>query len=200
MGYVGEHLNAVERLVHRTTLHPIIFRTGGVVLILSILLLANADTRGAAGFFLVVAIVVLLITAIRYATSEFAMTTSRVIIKVGWLSRRTTELQLAKVEGLSVEQGLLGRAMNYGTLLVGGTGGTKECFKFVLAPILLRNQIQQQIQAQTGLASSALPSSAVPAADPNRERSERECPSCAELILSKATRGRFCGQPVTPLT
>src|SRR2546421_649934 len=60
---------------------------------------------------------------IELRTSEFAVTSMRLIFKVGLIGRYTTELLLAKVESISVTQGLPGRMLNYGDLIVTGTGG-----------------------------------------------------------------------------
>jgi len=76
-------------------------------------------------------------------TSEFAVTTSRLILKVGLISRYTTELLLAKVESIGVQQGLIARLLNYGDLTVTGTGGAREIFRRVRDPIGFRNHVQQ---------------------------------------------------------
>jgi uncharacterized membrane protein YdbT with pleckstrin-like domain len=63
-----------------------------------------------------------------------AVTNKRIIIKVGFLTKRTIELFLAKVESVGVEQTLLGRMMGYGSITVRGTGGTNEPFSHVANP------------------------------------------------------------------
>ena len=45
---------------------------------------------------------------VRYITTELAFTNKRVIAKFGFISRRTIELNLTKVESLQVNQGILG--------------------------------------------------------------------------------------------
>ena len=84
-----------------------------------------------------------LVHYVELMTSEFAVTTSRLIFKVGLISRYTTELLLAKVESIGVQQGLLGRLLNYGDLTVTGTGGAREVFRRVGDPIGFRNHVQQ---------------------------------------------------------
>ena len=76
-------------------------------------------------------------------TSEFAVTSSRLILKVGLISRYTTELLLTKVETIGVQQGLMGRMLGYGDLIVTGTGGAREVFHRVRDPIGFRNHVQQ---------------------------------------------------------
>lgn len=200
MSYVNNQLNAGERVVFRTTLHPIIFAGAGILAFLGLLLLfvakSAAEAGPAAGLLLALAALVAGYAAVRYKTSEFAVTTSRVIIKVGLLSRRTIELQLSKVEGILVEQDILGRIFDFGTLVVGGTGGTKEPFQYIRAPIEFRKQVQQQLDTPSARPSrtDSLSNAGV-IAEP---RQERDCPYCAERILVKATRCRFCGQTVEP--
>jgi len=77
---------------------------------------------------------------IEYTTSEFAITNKRVIIKVGFISRRTLEMNLAKIESINVSQGLLGRMLGYGTIVVIGTGGTKEAFAGIANLLEFRNK------------------------------------------------------------
>lgn len=76
-------------------------------------------------------------------TSEFAITNKRIIIKVGFISRRTLEMNLGKVESVHVDQSMLGRILGYGTITVIGTGGTKEPFSDISAPLEFRRQFQQ---------------------------------------------------------
>ena len=83
------------------------------------------------------------IHAIELLTSEFAVTTTRLIFKVGIVARYTTELLLGKVESIGVQQKLLGRLLNYGDLVVTGTGGAREVFPRVHDPIEFRNHVQQ---------------------------------------------------------
>jgi uncharacterized membrane protein YdbT with pleckstrin-like domain len=131
---------------------------------------------------------------VKYSTSEFAVTDKRVIIKVGWIRRRTVETMLAKVEGVGVDQTLTGRMSGFGTIVVTGTGGTKEEFDRVADPLEFRRQIQAAI-ATADEARSAI--SAPEAGYAPADRQERECPYCAERILVKAKVCRFCGRDVS---
>jgi hypothetical protein len=47
------------------------------------------------------------------------------------------------VETIGVQQGLLGRMLGYGDLIVTGTGGAREVFRRVRDPIGFRNHVQQ---------------------------------------------------------
>lgn len=60
--------------------------------------------------------------AIRYWTTELAITNKRVIAKTGLISRNTIELNLSKIESIRVDQSILGRIFNYGSIIVAGAG------------------------------------------------------------------------------
>jgi uncharacterized membrane protein YdbT with pleckstrin-like domain len=85
-----------------------------------------------------------LVPMIEYRTSEFAVTNKRVIMKVGWLSRRVLELNLHKIESVNVDQSLIGRLLGYGTVTVIGTGGTRETFDRLASPLAFRKAFQEQ--------------------------------------------------------
>ncbi len=85
-----------------------------------------------------------LLPLIDYWTSEFAVTTKRVIMKMGWISRRVLELNLHKIESVNVDQSLLGRLLGYGTITVIGTGGTRETFDRIAHQLAFRKKFQEQ--------------------------------------------------------
>lgn len=80
-------------------------------------------------------------------TSEFAVTNKRVIIKVGLISRRTVEINLAKIESIGVDQSIIGRIFGYGTITVIGTGGTKEPFSGIADPLGFRKAVNEATEA-----------------------------------------------------
>jgi uncharacterized membrane protein YdbT with pleckstrin-like domain len=147
---VERHLLPGERVLYKTRLHWVLFVKPGLVLaggvVLMILLRRVQDPPWLWMIGGAVAVVGLLWSLVHYVelmTSEFAVTTSRLIFKVGLISRYTTELLLAKVESIGVQQGLLGRVLNHGDLTVTGTGGAREVFRRVRDPIGFRNHVQQ---------------------------------------------------------
>jgi uncharacterized membrane protein YdbT with pleckstrin-like domain len=81
--------------------------------------------------------------------TEMAVTHKRVVVKVGLLRKRTIELFLSKVESVAVEQGLLGRMLGYGSIVVRDTGGTAEPFRNVRSRLEFRREVQQQSEAPT---------------------------------------------------
>lgn len=74
-----------------------------------------------------------------------AVTNKRVSIKIGMVSRNTTEMMLTKIESIGVHQSVIGRMLNFGTIIIRGTGGTPEPFPKIGHPLEFRRQVQQQL-------------------------------------------------------
>jgi uncharacterized membrane protein YdbT with pleckstrin-like domain len=86
--------------------------------------------------------ILLLIQAIIiFMTSEFAVTNKRILLKKGFIRRNTIELLLSKVESITVDQNVLGRLMNFGTVIITGTGGTSQRVRAIADPMTLRQKI-----------------------------------------------------------
>jgi len=153
MGYIEENLLPGETIVFKTRLHWNIFGRPSFILACGLLLLAvtlrdvRGEIRGVGIFLSSVGVVMALFSYIAFISSEFGVTTQRVVIKVGFLRRRSLELFLQKVESIGVDQGILGRIFGYGSISVIGTGGTKELFRNVAAPLEFRRIVQQQTPA-----------------------------------------------------
>jgi len=150
VGYVERHLLPRERVLYTTRLHwvlftkPVIAMVSGVAL--TWLLYVRVDDPPwlwQVGVALAGAGVLWLVVRwIEWETSEFAVTSVRLIFKVGLVARYTTELLLSKVESISVTQGPVGRLANYGDLTVTGTGAVREAFTRVHDPVGFRNAVQ----------------------------------------------------------
>jgi len=84
---------------------------------------------------------------INYFSSEFGVTNKRVLIKTGFMGTHSFEMLLAKVEAIGVDQTLVQKIFNYGTIVISGTGGSKEKLPQIKGPFEFRRQVQQQIAA-----------------------------------------------------
>jgi len=144
MGYIDDNLMSGEQVVYRTKLHWVIFLWPIICAVIAFMLFAGGSTT-AGGFFLLVAIIWGISSFISLKTSEFGITNKRVLIKTGFIRRNSLETLLTKVEGIQVNQGMLGRILNYGTIIVKGTGGTSNPFHKIDAPLEFRKKVQEQI-------------------------------------------------------
>ena len=66
---------------------------------------------------------------ITYFTTEYGITNTRVISKRGLIRRDIEEINLSSIESINVNQSIIGRILNYGTIIVSGRGTSKVIFK-----------------------------------------------------------------------
>jgi membrane protein YdbS with pleckstrin-like domain len=203
VSYLDDHLLTGERIVYRARLHWTIFLTAIVVVVLGIALgillqvvepaysLAGAALAG-------IGLLLAIGPAVRYISSEFAVTDKRVLGKLGFIERESKETLLSKVEAIAIDQGVIGRILGFGTVTITGTGGTQESFPRISEPLEFRRQIQSQIIAQEERRGSPAPATPAASVDPREPRAERDCPYCAELILARARVCKHCGRDVAP--
>ena len=146
MSYVDKHLLPNEVVTYKTTLHwkvyvwPILVTL--IVCVPLAVLALRSEHKPLAGAPVLFAIVMFGGALMRRRSFEYAVTSKRVIVKVGVTQTRSVELLLGKVEGITVTQGLMGKLFGYGEIVITGSGGTKESFDGIQAPFDFRRAVQ----------------------------------------------------------
>lgn len=150
MSYIEENLTPGEYVVYRTSLSKATF-VFPIIAIIVCTVITAIIWDGATAFvffiFLLIGVVVPweIGAYLQYKSSEFGITNKRVLIKIGLIRRVSLETMLSKVEGIQVFQGILGRLLNYGTIIIKGTGGTSNPFTQIDSPLEFRKKVQEQI-------------------------------------------------------
>jgi membrane protein YdbS with pleckstrin-like domain len=158
MSYVDRNLMDGEHVAYRTRHHWVIYKLPILLALLGLAVcLAHwlwfAESSASDALLIAEGVVFLLALAaaippfVERRTCEFAVTNKRVIVKVGWVQRRSMETLLTKIEAIEVLQGVWARLLDYGTIVIIGTGGTKEPFERIAAPLEFRRKVQEQILA-----------------------------------------------------
>lgn len=146
MSYITSHLLDDEQVIFQTKLHwvtfmqPLVWLLAGVAIysvephmpLLTVIPLLMAIGTG-------------LSSAVNFACSEFGITNKRVLIKVGFISINSIETLLSKIESIQVHQSIAGRLLGYGTIIICGTGGTRDSFSGIDNPLQFRRLVQEQI-------------------------------------------------------
>ncbi len=83
-----------------------------------------------------------------YHYSEYGITDKRILMKTGFIQRQSLELFLDKVESIKVDQSLLGRLLNFGGIIVVGTGGSHDRFFDIEDPLKFRKKTQETLYAK----------------------------------------------------
>lgn len=149
--YIENNLMNDESIVYRANLHWIIFLWPIVWFLVAIIIIAagiGVEAVKDAAFVASIPLLFAILTGIRpfikYSTSEFGITNKRVIIKVGFIRRDSLEALLDRVANIHVSQDVLGRFLNYGSIIV-TTGGTESPFHKIESPLEFRKKVQEQI-------------------------------------------------------
>ncbi len=145
MSYIENNLMRGEEIIYQAKVHWVVFLWPAIWLLVAISLLFFKDTVYAGGIVILIAIVTGVNSIIYFLTSEFGITNKRVMVKVGFIRRNSLEVLLNKVEGIQVNQSILGRIMGYGSIIISGTGGTQNPFHKITAPLDFRKKAQEQI-------------------------------------------------------
>lgn len=178
MSYLNETLMPQEVVIYRSKPHWIVFIWPIVVAFITIVLLfwtpdaalfkqlsdfeqmagidptLVANTNRLLYWIGIIGVIGTLVTTvaacINYFTSEFGITNKRVLMKEGFINRTSLEIYLPKIESVKVEQNILARGLEYGSIIICGVGGSKDIFKNIPYPLEFRRRIQAQVEiAQT---------------------------------------------------
>ncbi|OQW92689.1 MAG: hypothetical protein BWK79_14145 [Beggiatoa sp. IS2] len=92
-------------------------------------------------------LMMLLEVAILKQTTELLVTSKRVIVKSGLFNRKIIELKLRRFESITIDQTLLGRMFDYGSLTITGTGGAKTTLSHIIAPLKFKQTLWQVLES-----------------------------------------------------
>src|ERR1700675_295321 len=149
--YIDEILQPGETVLYSTNAHWMFYLPAIAAWIVALVLLILSRTTITEGVILlclsaaaIVAIVALYWTVKAWFhrfTTETDVTNLRVVHKTGFITRKTFEMSLDKVESVDVNQSILGRILNYGSVTVRGVGEGAETIDMIASPLALRSHI-----------------------------------------------------------
>ena len=180
MGFIDQNLIPGEQVLYRTRIHwmtrvhpsTVLFYVALLAWPVAYLLKATAvlspqsfawvSPPGGVAILVLLGLACLppLIIWLGVASTEFAVTSHRVVFKTGVMERHSLELHLSKVESISVQQGILGRIFGYGTIVLIGTGGTREPFEGVARPLEFRRAVTEATEKAHARAVAPAPAPA----------------------------------------
>jgi uncharacterized membrane protein YdbT with pleckstrin-like domain len=149
--YIDDILQPDEKVLYSTNAHWIFFlpAIGGWIVAVALFVLSGLMPQGPAvllcwALAAIVAIFALYKTVTAWFhrwTTETDVTTLRVVHKEGFISRKTFEMNVDKVESVDVDQSVLGRILDYGDVMVRGIGEGDKEIKTIASPLAFRNAI-----------------------------------------------------------
>lgn len=188
MAHIDDNLLPQEAVLARASPHPMVLLPS--VATVAVCLIAAALTGFTGSYWPLalllggLSLVCLLFTLgawLSFVSTEVAVTNRRVALKVGFFRQDTAEIALPKVESVQVRQGLLGRALGYGDVIVHGTGGAPLGIAMLADPLAFRRAV---MGASSGapLTQTAAPS---PAANVGVAEALPRAPSAANDLAAR---------------
>jgi len=145
MGYAERVLQPGERIAYRANLHWVLWAPGATLMLLAAIgaIMAGFLAKDAVLYPALAACGVLFLVGafmftrawINRVSTEIIVTDRRIIVKTGLIGRSSVEMNLSKVESVLVNQTIMGRILNYGTLVIRGVGSGLEPVANVAAPL-----------------------------------------------------------------
>lgn len=133
-----------DNIVYKAKLHWILF-IGPLVLLGFVLYMGHVFTPLYKASLAIVAVAIFweLVIWLTYQSSYLIIKKKQVILCTGVFVRQTLDISLNKIESIDIRQSLLGSILQYGSLVITGTGGTKQCINFLNKPLTCRRYIEQ---------------------------------------------------------
>ncbi len=149
MSYLQKVLEPNETVLYRTTVSWTLYIPGLFVLAVAVAVAIASATDASfqpwgyilAAILALVALWLLIRVWFRRWTTEIAVTNRRIILKRGFIRRHTIEMNMDKVESVDVDQSLFGRLLNYGDVIIRGTGEGFEPLRMIDSPLRFRSEV-----------------------------------------------------------
>jgi len=84
-------------------------------------------------------------------SNEAAITNKRLIAKSGLIKRDTVEIPIKKISSLQVKQGISGRILGYGTLVISDAGTAHAPIRYIKDPMRFRQrffELQEEAESK----------------------------------------------------
>ena len=98
----------------------------------------------------VIGIIIFIVMMVRKWSTEIGITSHRFVEKRGLIARHTNEISLPNIEGVKVNQGMMGRIFGYGTVRIEGTGVDAVTTPNITDPVGFVRAIQTAKEHQPG--------------------------------------------------
>ena len=148
MSYIKANLNSGEKINNFTkpSIKPVILFMFLLTPLFFLVGFAYSDGSIISSIItsIIISVLYFIYEMIKIYVSEFAITNKRVISKLGLISRDVEEMNLKSIESVNLKQGVIGRILNVGNIVISGRGSSQVIFKEVDDPVAVRKKIKHK--------------------------------------------------------
>jgi hypothetical protein len=165
--YVAKNLGKDETINYSATVslwrYWFSFLIGGFLAFVALLgLAASLSSKSGAGVLgskletaiLLIALGIIAWPLIARKSTELVITSKRLIAKFGVTSTQSIEIRFDRIETVRVKQSLMGRILDYGDIVVTGTGSTFDPIPNISKPMKFRAALNDAMEATRPVAAS----------------------------------------------
>jgi uncharacterized membrane protein YdbT with pleckstrin-like domain len=149
--YIDEILQPGEKVLYSTNAHWVFYLPAIALWLVAavLLVLSRLTTADGIVWLCLVAAALVAIGALYQTvkawfhrlTTETDVTNRRVVHKTGFITRKTFEMALDKIESVDVDQNIPGRLLDYGNVTILGVGEGRQTIRTIASPLAFRNAI-----------------------------------------------------------
>jgi uncharacterized membrane protein YdbT with pleckstrin-like domain len=133
-----------QQVVYQARLHWVLFIWPVLFLAFGLWASSKFLSLHEVGLFVVVmALLWSILVWLTYQFSSLTIKKKQVILRTGILVRQTIDISLNKIESVDIRQSILGSLFKYGSIVITGTGGTRQEMTYVARPLTCRRYIEQ---------------------------------------------------------
>jgi uncharacterized membrane protein YdbT with pleckstrin-like domain len=139
-----------EDVVYLARLHWILFLGPLCLLLISLVLglyLDYPSLKPLALFFMLFSWAWGVMVWVTYRFSSLTIKKKQVILRTGLLVRQTVDIPFARIESIDIRQTIIGSLFQYGSLVITGTGGSRQLIHYLSKPLTCRRYIEQHMHA-----------------------------------------------------
>ena len=148
MSYIKANLNSGEKINNFTkpSIKPVILVMFLLAPLYFLVVFAYSDGSIVSSIItsIIISVLYFIYEMIKIYVSEFAITNKRVISKLGLISRDVEEMNLKSIESVNLKQSIIGRILNYGSIVISGRGSSQVTFKDIDNPVQIRKKIKHE--------------------------------------------------------
>jgi uncharacterized membrane protein YdbT with pleckstrin-like domain len=162
-------------------------------IVIGIIVLAQTDNealRWVALVLLVLAVGWLIVRYVKWGTTNFVITSDRLIYRSGVIAKHGIEIPLERVNSVHFRQGLIERMLGAGDLLIeSGAESGQQRFTDVRNPDRVQNLIHSQMELNEDKMYGRVKRDGTPAAQPAASSPQLDVPSQLEKLEGMRDRG-----------
>lgn len=133
-----------NNIVYQARLHWVLFFWPLCVLIMALFLGFRYEPLFQPSLYVaIISLVWLFVAWLIYEFSSLTLKKNQIVLRTGLFVRQTVDIPLNKIESIDIRQSILGSLLRYGSLVITGTGGSRQMVHYLNQPLTCRRYIEQ---------------------------------------------------------